>query len=130
MRYYSLDPQGTVTQLERFEGMRLQGAVVSVAPTNEFGEIYTVLSGVARPLREPGIEAGLPQPPDPVTGLLDCCVPFWDRNPERLMVDTDGLFGSTAVQVTSNVAMSVVGPLDLGSGPLAVPGSCERGVSG
>jgi predicted extracellular nuclease len=107
-----LAPQGTASQLERFEGMRMQGTVVSVAPTNEFGEIYTVLTGVTRPRREPGIEAGLPQPPDPETGLLDCCVPFWDRNPERLMIDTDGLAGATALQVTSLVAMSLVGPLD------------------
>lgn len=107
-----LDRKGTVTQLEPLEGMRVAGALTSVAPTNGFGEIYTVLTGVKRPRREPGIEAGLPVPPDPDTGLPDCCVPVWDLNPERIMVDTDGLFGATARWVTSNVGFTATGPLD------------------
>ncbi len=61
-----LDPGGLPDQLERFEGMRVHAdALVSVAPTNEFGETSTVLPGVDRPMREPGIEASLPIPPDP-----------------------------------------------------------------
>ena len=41
-----LDPAGTPEQMERFEGMRLYAAsLTSVAPTNEFGEIATVLTG-------------------------------------------------------------------------------------
>jgi predicted extracellular nuclease len=109
-----LNPAGTSDQLERFEGMRTHAdTVVSVAPTNEFGEIFTVLDGVARPLREPGIEISLPVPPDPTSGLVDCCIPRWDENPERIMVDTDGLIGSTRVNVTSNVTLSnITGPLD------------------
>ncbi len=109
-----LDPNGTNDQLERFEGMRVTvNAVRSVAPTNNFGEIYTVIEGVTRPFREPGIEAGLPIPPDPVTGTTDCCIPIWDRNPERIMIDTDGLAGSTRQNVTSGVLMTdVTGPLD------------------
>ena len=59
-----LDPAGTPEQLERFEGMRLHAAsLTSVAPTNEFGEIATVLTGVPRPLREPGISVLDPVPP-------------------------------------------------------------------
>ena len=62
-----LNPAGTPDQLERFEGMRMHAdTLVSVAPTNEFGETFTVLDGVARPLREPGIEISLPVPPDPL----------------------------------------------------------------
>ena len=65
-----LDPAGTPDQLERFEGMRLIAAsLTSVAPTDEFGEIATVLTGVpqtdsrtrasrcptrCRPIRQPG----------------------------------------------------------------------------
>ena len=65
-----LDPAGTPDQLERFEGMRMHAdSLVSVAPTNEFGETFTVLPGVARPMREPGIEISLPVPPDPTTGV-------------------------------------------------------------
>ncbi|HEX3183478.1 MAG TPA: Ig-like domain-containing protein, partial [Pyrinomonadaceae bacterium] len=74
-----LNAAGTPDQLERFEGMRMHAdTVVSVAPTNEFGEIFTVLDGVARPIREPGIEFGLTVPPDPTSGLVDCCIPIWD----------------------------------------------------
>jgi hypothetical protein len=101
-------------QLERFEGMRMHAdTLVSVAPTNEFGETFTVLDGVARPIREPGIEAGLTVPPDPTSGVPDCCIPIWDKNPERIMIDSDGLAGSTVFSVTSNVTITnVTGPLD------------------
>jgi predicted extracellular nuclease len=117
-----LDPAGTTTQLERFEGMRLHAdALTSVAPTNGFGEIYTVLNGVTRPMREPGIERGAIQPVDPETGTLDCCVDVWDLNPERLMIDTDGLLGSSPLYVTSNVTLSgVSGPLDFTFGDYKV----------
>jgi predicted extracellular nuclease len=109
-----LNPAGTPDQLERFEGMRMHAdSLVSVAPTNNFGEVFTVLEGVARPLREPGIEFGLPVPPDPTSLMVDCCIPIWDLNPERIMVDTDGLAGSSQIRVTSNVTLSnVTGPLD------------------
>ena len=109
-----LNPAGLATQLERFEGMRLTAAaLVSVAPTNEFGEIAAVLQGVARPMREPGIEASLEVPPDPVTALVDCCIPRWDKNRERIVIDTDGRAGAAVLTVTSNVTLSnVSGPLD------------------
>ena len=95
--------------------------LVSVAPTNEFGETFTVLEGVARPMREPGIEISLPVPPDPTSGVVDCCIPRWDENPERIMIDSDGLVGSTVVSVTSNVTFSnVTGPLDFTFGDYKV----------
>jgi predicted extracellular nuclease len=113
-----LDPAGAPTQLERFECMRMRANfLVSVAPTNGFGETFTVLPGVARPLREPGIEVSLPVPPDPTSGVPDCCIPRWDENPERIVIDSDGLMGSTAISVTSNVTFSnVTGPLDFSFG--------------
>ena len=117
-----LSPSGATDQLERFEGMRMHAdTVVSVAPTNEFGETFTVLEGVARPMREPGIEISLPVPPDPTSGLVDCCIPRWDENPERIMIDSDGLVGSTVVSVTSNVTLSnITGPLDFTFGDYKV----------
>ena len=117
-----LDAAGSPAQLERFEGMRMHAdTLVSVAPTNEFGEIFTVLDGVARPMREPGIEISLPVPPDPTSGLIDCCIPRWDENPERIMVDSDGLIGSTRLNVTSSVTLSnVTGPLDFSFGDYKV----------
>ena len=117
-----LDPNGAFDQLERFEGMRVHAdTLVSVAPTNEFGEITAVLEGVARPMREPGIEISFTVPPDPTSGLVDCCIPRWDENPERIMVDSDGLIGSTVVSVTSNVTLSnITGPLDFSFGDYKV----------
>lgn len=146
-----LDPAGMPTQLERFEGMRLHAdSLVSVAPTNEFGETFTVLEGVPRPLREPGIEISLPVPPDPTSGVPDCCIPRWDQNPERIMIDSDGLAGASAISVTSNVTFSsVTGPLDFTFGdykilpetpptttdnisavPVPAPATCELTVAG
>ena len=109
-----LSSTGTPDQLERLEAMRVHAdSLVSVAPTNEFGETFTVLEGVARPLREPGIEFGSPIPPDPTTNAPDCCIPIWDLNPERIMIDSDGLTGATPISVTSSVTFSnVTGPLD------------------
>ncbi|MFY9571227.1 MAG: hypothetical protein WAV20_07520, partial [Blastocatellia bacterium] len=117
-----LDPAGATTQLERFEGMRMHADfLVSVAPTNEFGETFTVLQGVVRPLREPGIEISLPVPPDPTSGVPDCCIPRWDENPERIMIDSDGLAGSPVISVTSNVTFTdVTGPLDFSFGDYKV----------
>lgn len=109
-----LNPAGTPDQLENLESMRVHAdTLVSVAPTNEFGETFTVLEGVARPLREPGIEFGQPIPPDPTTNAADCCIPIWDLNPERIMIDSDGLAGATPISVTTNVTFTnVTGPLD------------------
>ncbi len=117
-----LNPSGLATQLEPFEAMRVHAdALVSVAPTNEFGEIFTVLSGILRPMREPGIEISNPVPPDPITGVVDCCIPRWDENPERLMIDSDGLAGAGPLAVTSNVTLgNVTGPLDFTFGAYKV----------
>ncbi len=114
----NLDPAGTPDQLERFEGMRVHAdSLISVAPTDAFGETFTVLSGVARPLREPGIEISLPVPPDPTTGVADCCIPRFDLNPERIVIDSDGLAGAPVISVTSNVSfLDVTGPLDFSFG--------------
>ena len=68
-------------------------SLTSVAPTNEFGEIATVLTGVPRPMREPGISVLDPVPPDPTSGVVDCCIPRFDENPERIVIDSDGLVG-------------------------------------
>ena len=116
-----LNPDGAPDQLERYEGMRMHAdSLTSVAPTNEFGEISTVLTGVARPMREPGIEISLPVPPDPSSGVPDCCIPRWDENPERILIDSDGL-GAPVVAVTSHVTLAdVTGPLDYSFGAYKV----------
>ncbi|HYE66436.1 MAG TPA: lamin tail domain-containing protein, partial [Pyrinomonadaceae bacterium] len=97
-----LNPNGTIDQLERFEGMRLHAAsLTTVSPTNEHGEVFTVLTGVARPFREPGVEASFTLPSG-----APCCVPRFDENPERLMVDTDGQAGATSIALTSGVTLT------------------------
>ena len=126
-----LDAAGTFDQLERFEGMRMHAdALVSVAPSNEFGETLTVLEGVARSMREPGIEISLPVPPDPTTNAIDCCIPRWDENPERIMIDSDGLAGASPISVTSNVTFSnVTGPLDFTFGDYKIAPEVPPGTT-
>ncbi|HEX8284854.1 MAG TPA: lamin tail domain-containing protein [Pyrinomonadaceae bacterium] len=115
-----LDPAAAPTQpqLEKYEGMRLSASsLVTVAPNDTFFDVYTVLANVARPVREPGIPASDPVPPDPTSGVPDCCIPIWDENPERLLVDTNGRAGATNNAYTSNVTLtSVSGPLDYAFG--------------
>ncbi len=101
-------------QLERFEGMRAAAASISVVgPTNGFGELYGVPSGVARPFREPGIDVSDIVPPEaPPT------VPRFDGNHERIMVDTGatvdaaGVRRSVLVVSTGAAITGIVGALD------------------
>src|SRR5581483_9470177 len=112
-----LNAHGTIDQLERYEGMRVHAdALVTVGPTNDFGEVFTVLPGVPRPFREPGVEASKTLP-----GGSPCCVPRFDENPERLMVDTDGQFGASPMDLTTNVTLTgITGPLDFTFGDYKV----------
>jgi predicted extracellular nuclease len=113
-------PSGTIEQLERFEGMRVHvDSLTAIAPTqgnvNEAdatstsnGVFYGVITGVARPFREPGVAV-----PDPLPAGSPCCVPRFDANPERLRVDSDGLVGATPLEVTSGaIVTNLTGPLD------------------
>jgi uncharacterized protein len=118
-----LSPSGGFNQLERYEGMRVHVDTLNVvgptdgtvdevnAVSTSNGLFYGVLPGTARPFREAGIEAPeLPPPGSP------CCVPEWDSNPERLLIDTKGVATSTAVDVTTGaVVTDITGPLDLSS---------------
>lgn len=111
-----LDPAAAPNQpqLEKFEGMRMTAAsLTSVAPNDNFFDVFVVLTAVARPLREPGIPISLTVPPDPTSGTPDCCVPRWDENPERLILDTNARAGAPLNPYTSNVVFTnVTGPLD------------------
>ena len=108
----------TQPQLEKYEGMRMSAAsLTTTAPNDNFYDVYVVITGVPRPLREPGIDISKPVPPDPTTGTPDCCIPRWDENPERLLVDTNGRAGSTLNAYTSLVVFSnIAGPLDFSFG--------------
>ncbi|HEY9284428.1 MAG TPA: endonuclease/exonuclease/phosphatase family protein [Pyrinomonadaceae bacterium] len=114
----------TQPQLEKYEGMRVSAAsLTTVSPSNQFFEVYTVITGQPRPVREPGIPAGDPIPPDPTTGTPDCCIPIFDRNPERLLIDTNDRAGSTGEVFTSNVVITnFAGPLDFAFGAYRIVG--------
>jgi predicted extracellular nuclease len=114
------NPSGTLENLERYEGMRVTVASLTVvAPTqgtiNEpnatatsNGVFYGVVTGVARPFREPGINIS-----DPLPSGAPCCVPRFDENPERLRVDSDGQPGTTPIDIPAGtVITNITGPLD------------------
>jgi uncharacterized protein len=115
-----LSPSGSYDQLERFEGMLVHVAELTVVgPTDGFltekdatstsnGLFYGVVPGVPRPFREPGV-----QMPDPLPAGSPCCVPRFDSNPEIIAVDTDGQPGGTAVDVGNGMTVAgLTGPLD------------------
>lgn len=113
-------PTGSIEQLERFEGMRVQvNSLTVIAPTQGFtneanatgstnGVFYGVITAVARPFREPGIEI-----PNPLPSGAPTNVPRFDANSERLRVDSDAQPGTVPLEVTSGATvMNLVGPLD------------------
>jgi uncharacterized protein len=116
------NPKGTIEQLERFEGMRVHvDSLTATAPTQgnvtepsatstSNGTFYGVITGIARPFREPGIET-----PDPAPAGSPCCILRFDANPERLRVDSDAQPGAITLDVTTGATVTnITGPLDYG----------------
>jgi predicted extracellular nuclease len=115
---------GTIEQLERFEGMRVTVAsLLVVAPTggsvaessataSTNGVFYGVIPpNISRPFREAGIQAN--DPPPAGSGVTIPPVPRFDANPERIRVDSDGLVGGTAIEVTAGATVTnITGPVD------------------
>lgn len=115
------NPAGPFDQLERVEGMRVSAVSFTVwgptggnvnepdATATSTGVFFGSITGVARPFREPGIQA-----PDPAPSGSIPPIPRWDSNPELLRVDSDGI-GAPILDVnTSAVVTGMVGPLDYG----------------
>ncbi len=113
------DPAGGLYQLEKFESMRVQiNSMTVVAPTqgnkNEAaatsvsnGFFYGVITGVARPFREPGIAQ-----PNPLPLGAPITVTRWDANPELIGVGSNSI-GGPAIDVPAGAILTnVVGPLD------------------
>jgi uncharacterized repeat protein (TIGR01451 family) len=76
------------------------------------GLFHGVVTGVARPFREAGIQAPDPAP----AGSSIPPIPRWDNNPEVIGVDSDGLDGQTNIDVKSgDVVAPIAGPLDYSS---------------
>ena len=113
------DPAGDFDQLERLEGMRVSVASMTVvgptlgsvneaeatATTN--GVFFGVVTGVARPYREPGVQLPDPLPPGSPPG-----VPRFDTNPEILRVDSDAAGHAPLDVAAGAVVGGLVGPLD------------------
>ncbi len=114
------NPAGGIEQLEKYEGMRVFVASLTVtgatlgslseanATSTSNGVFYGVLTGTARPFREPGIQV-----PDPLPAGAPAGVPRFDANPERLRIDSRGQAGSTAIDVTAGATLfNITGVLD------------------
>lgn len=115
-----LDARGQLDALERFEGMRVKITSLTVtAPTGgrtdektaasqSDGTFSGVLTGTARPFREPGIE-----PFESIAMKTPKTIPVFDGNPELLRVDSDAQLGASAIEVTSGATIkNLVGVLD------------------
>ncbi|MCA1594519.1 MAG: hypothetical protein LC754_18205 [Acidobacteria bacterium] len=80
----------------------------SSATVSSTGVFYGVVTGVARPFREPGVNIS-----DTLPAGAPCCVPRFDENPEKIRVDSDGQPGTTALNLPAGTVLSnVTGPLD------------------
>lgn len=87
--------------LGRYQGMRVElPAATVVGPTNGFGDFYVTLPTSVRPAREPGI-AALDAVPLPEGNNI----PRFDRNPERLRVESRGLAEGTALNVDAGTLL-------------------------
>ena len=115
-----LNPQGTIDQLEKYEGMRVKVDVLNVvAPTGGYtnektdeaksnGVFWGVLPDVPRPFREPGID-GLTF----LTDKLPPTTPVFDMNPELLRVDSNAEEAAKTIDVTSGATVkNLVGVID------------------
>lgn len=110
---------GSISQLEKFEGMRVVvNSMTVAAPTGgnisetnatstSNGFFFGVVTGVEIPFREPGIRT-----PNPVPAPNPPNVPIWDANAELIGVESDGLGGAAINVATGAVLTNVVGPLD------------------
>ena len=114
------DPAGPFTQLQKYEAMRVHVDSVtaisgtggtyteSSATATSNGTFFAVITGVARPFREPGLEVSSAL-------TVPANTPRWDENPERIRVDADGQVGATSFNVTTNTAVeNLTGVLDYG----------------
>ncbi|MDX5465972.1 MAG: hypothetical protein LPJ99_03805, partial [Cyclobacteriaceae bacterium] len=96
-----LAPNVALDAMGRYQGMRVQlPAAVVVGPTNGFGDFHVTLPGITRPAREPGVAAldAVPLPPEK-------SIPLFDKNPERLRVESTGLEGGTALNVDAGTEL-------------------------
>jgi hypothetical protein len=117
-----LTPSGGLYQLTPYEGMRvsvasmtaISGTNGSITSANEAtetatstGYFYAVITGTARPFREPGIDIRDVPIPGAPSGIAK-----FDDNPERILVDSILAGGSSLEISTGAVLPNVTGVLD------------------
>ena len=129
----SESPSGGLSQLTRYESMRVSmdsltttsgtdGSLNEATETvTSNGQFYAVLTGTARPFREPGVDIrDFPSTTDlsvgPYTttgGVTYASKPaLFDDNPERILVDSD-FFGGTRIDLSTGAILTgAVGILD------------------
>lgn len=103
---------GGADVLERFEGMRVHvDELFAIGPTGgsvdettasatSNGVFWAVIAGIARPVREPGVDVL-----DVLPSGAPCCVPRFDGNPERLRIETAAQPGAPALEVNSGASV-------------------------
>jgi uncharacterized protein len=117
-----LTPSGGLYQLTPYEGMRvsiasltaISGTNGSITSANEpaetatsTGYFYAVITGTARPFREPGIDIRDVPIPGAPTGTAK-----FDDNPERILVDSI-IAGGTSIEISTGAVLpNVTGVLD------------------
>jgi uncharacterized protein len=109
-----LDPKGQLSQMERFEGMRVKLDAVVVGPTGGYtneksgvstsnGVFFVTAQGVPRPFREAGIDVA-----KALLQKLPGNTPTFDMNPEILRVDSQAQVGAKGIDVPSGVTISAL----------------------
>jgi predicted extracellular nuclease len=117
-----LTPSGGLYQLTPYEGMRVSVASLtavsgtngSITSANEptetatsTGYFYAVITGTARPFREPGIDIRDAAVPGAPSGVAK-----FDDNPERILVDST-IAGGTSLEISTGAVLpNVTGVLD------------------
>lgn len=101
----------TIDQLEKYEGMRVMVAEMSVTASTRGrggesdGVFYGVLKGIARPFREPGLDVYdyflLPEKDRAKMKQDFPKLPIFDNNPERLRVESATQLGAQPIDVTA-----------------------------
>jgi predicted extracellular nuclease len=108
-------PSNNLNALEKFEGMRVKAGSLTVtqatggsAPdernkyqTRSDGVFFATLTGVPRPVREPGVDFFIMHGQD-----LPKTLPSFDTNPEMIRVDTDAQNGAKPIIVTAGATVT------------------------
>ena len=121
-------PTGGINQFHKYEGMRVaiasltttEGTDANLTESTETnvsnGQFWGVVTGIARPYREPGIAANDATYTTPIPSTI----PIFDNNPELLFIDSLAT-GGPAIDVTAQATLTgVSGVMDFANGYAAI----------